>query len=161
MPDLLWDDVRSFFDPGLMGALPDVCVADVSVADWQAVLEMVRSSGWVWDYTEGGAVLPLPRAEQILSRSSDAECPALSVWPVPGVRAIFRFYSADEIDFDVDLRELQGQEGVDVLCSFLSAIGRLLSRPVLMAPETDSGHPVLGFDVAADRVVLLSDSRIN
>lgn len=26
MPDLLWDDVRNFFDPDLMGALPDVSV---------------------------------------------------------------------------------------------------------------------------------------
>ncbi|GAA4982666.1 hypothetical protein GCM10025734_04090 [Kitasatospora paranensis] len=26
MPDLLWDDVKDFFDPDLMGALPDVCV---------------------------------------------------------------------------------------------------------------------------------------
>ncbi|MFD3457094.1 hypothetical protein ACFWVC_33570 [Streptomyces sp. NPDC058691] len=32
--------------------------------------------------------------------------------------------SAEEIDFDVDLRELQGQAGVDTLCGFLCAVGR-------------------------------------
>jgi hypothetical protein len=26
--DLLWDDVRWFFDPDVMGSLPDVCVPD-------------------------------------------------------------------------------------------------------------------------------------
>lgn len=161
MPDLLWDDVRNFFDPELMGALPDVSVEEASVADWQAVLDLVRASGWRWQYTEGDAVLPLPRAEQVLSRSPDANCVALSVWPVPGVLAIFRFYSADEIDFDVDLRELQGQDGVDVLCGFLVAVGRRLGKSVLMAPEGDPHHPVLGFDVEAGRVVLLADPRIN
>lgn len=163
MPDLLWDDVRNFFDPELMGALPDVSVENASAADWQLVLDLVRASDWRWEYSEGAAVLPLPlpRAEQVLSRSPDAECSALSVWPVPGVRAIFRFYSADKIDFAVDLRELQGQDGVDVLCDFLSAVGRRLGKSVLMAPETDPHHPVLGFDCEAGRVMLLADPRIN
>ncbi|MET4673903.1 hypothetical protein ABID94_006827 [Streptomyces sp. PvR018] len=31
--DLLWDDVKCFFDPDLMGALPDVRVPDASVED--------------------------------------------------------------------------------------------------------------------------------
>lgn len=81
----------------------------------------------------------------------------LRVWPVPGVEAIFRPYAAESIDFDVDLRELQGQVQLNVLCGFLRAIGRRLIKPVLFAPEMDSGHPVLGFDVDADRVVLLAD----
>jgi hypothetical protein len=55
MPDLLWDDVRNFFDPDLMGALPDVRVPNTSVADWQAVLDLVRSRGWAYAYSEGGA----------------------------------------------------------------------------------------------------------
>lgn len=72
--------------------------------------------------------------------------------------AIFRFYAAEKIDFDVDLRELQGQERLDVLCGFLTAIGRRLGKPVLMDSEGgDGSRPVLGFDVAADRVVALAE----
>jgi hypothetical protein len=58
----LWDDVRNFFDPDLMGALPDVRVPNTSVADWQAVLDLVRSRGWAYAYSEGGAPERLPRA---------------------------------------------------------------------------------------------------
>lgn len=49
----------------------------------------------------------------------------------------------------MDLRELQGQERLDVLCGFLRAIGRRLGKPVVMTPEGDweHRHPVLGFDV--------------
>jgi LSD1 subclass zinc finger protein len=49
--------------------------------------------------------------------------------------AIFRFHADDEVDFDVDLRELQGQERLDVFCGFLREIGRRLGKPVLMDPE--------------------------
>jgi hypothetical protein len=32
--------------------------------------------------------------------------------------AIFRFYEAGTIDFDIAQRELQGQQRLDVLCGF-------------------------------------------
>jgi hypothetical protein len=159
--DLLWEDVRNFFDPDLMGSLPDVRVPGASVDDWQAVLDLVRSTGWEFEYSVGEYVLPLPRAKAVLSRPADAEQPYLHVRPVPGVRAIFRFYAAEEIDFDVDLRQLQGQERLDVFCGFLSAIGRRLVKPVLLDPEGDYGHPVLGFDVEAGRVVLMADPQFS
>jgi hypothetical protein len=160
VPELLWADVAYFFDPDLMGSLPDVRVPDVSVEDWQAVLDLVGESGWKCQYSEGETVLPMPRAEAVLSRPADAECPELRVWPSDDVLAIFRFHAAEEIDFDVDLRELQGQERLDVLCGFLRAIGRRLGKPVLMDREGDFGHPVLGFDAEADRVVLLAEQPV-
>ncbi|MET8088490.1 hypothetical protein [Micromonospora sp. NPDC005237] len=162
MPDLLWDDVRNFFDPDLMGSLPDVVVPDTSVDDWQAVLDAVSASGWTFQYSEGETVLPAPRAEAVFARPADAECAELRVWPTADVLAIFRFYAVEEIDFDVDLRELQGQERLDVFCGFLRVIGRLLGKPVLMDSEGGNhSHPVLGFDVETDQVVLLADPAIN
>ncbi|WP_454196137.1 hypothetical protein [Nocardia sp. Marseille-Q1738] len=160
MPDLLWSDVKTFFDPDLMGALPDVSVSGTSVEDWQAVFDLVRSSGWAWEYSEGGDARPLPSAAKVLSRPAEAEMADLRVWPVPDVLVIFRPVSAADIDFDIDLRQLQDQAGVDTLCSFLCAIGRRLGKPVSMTAEGDYGNPVLGFDPAADRVVLLTDPRL-
>ncbi|WP_167519091.1 hypothetical protein [Streptomyces chryseus] len=160
MPDLLWDDVSCFFDPDLMGSLPDVRVPDTSVEDWQAVLDLIKSRGWRCEYSQGDTVLPVPRAQAVLGRPADAECPNLRVWPTPDVLAIFRFHDDEVIDFDVDLRELQGQEPLDVFCGFLREIGRCVGKPVLMDPESDYGHPVLGFDVKADRVVLLAEPLV-
>ncbi|GAA4702835.1 hypothetical protein APR04_000431 [Promicromonospora umidemergens] len=78
MADLLWDGVKEFFDPDLMGALPDLLVPGASVEDW--------------------------------------------------------------------------------FCAFLSAIGRQVAKPVLMSSEGGDGHhPLLGFDVESDRVVLLAE----
>ncbi|MGY1433067.1 hypothetical protein [Streptomyces sp. SudanB135_2055] len=160
MSDLLWDDVKCFFDLDLMGSLPDVRVPNASVEDWQSVLDLVAEKGWECQYSEGKSVLPVPRAEAVLSRPANAQCPELRVWPTADVLAIFRFDADDEVDFDVDLRELQGQARLDVLCGFLREIGRRLGKPVLMDPEGDSGHPVLGFDVEADRVVVLAEPLV-
>lgn len=68
---------------------------------------------------------------------------------------MFRFHATDEIDFDVDVSDPMGQERLDEFCGLLRAIGRRLGKPVLMDPEGDYGHPVLGFDPEIDRVVRL------
>ncbi|MFE0513869.1 hypothetical protein [Streptomyces sp. NPDC058964] len=60
----------------------------------------------------------------------------------------------------MDLRELQGQMRVGVLCCLLRVIGRRLGEPVLVTAESDPLHPVLGFDVAADRVALLAEPEL-
>ncbi|MFJ8210597.1 hypothetical protein [Streptomyces sp. NPDC096033] len=160
MADLLWDDVSGFFDLDLMGALPDVRVPGCSVEDWQAVLDLVEDRGWKCQYSEGDTVLPVPRAQAMSARPVDGECPTLRVWPTDDVLAIFRFLEDEVIDFDVDLRELQGQERLDVLCGLFREIGRRLGKPVLMDPQGDYGRPVLGFDIVVDRVVLLADRLV-
>lgn len=160
MPDLLWEEVKNFFDPDLMGALPDVVVPGTAVEDWQAVLNLARRRGWRREYSEDGAPAALPSAEDMLSaRARDAGA-GLEVWPVPGVMVRFYPYSAEQVLFDVDLRQLQGQAGVDLLCGLLAEVGRELGKPVLMSPEGDWGHPVLGFHPSADRVVLLADPQL-
>ncbi|MFE4591165.1 hypothetical protein [Streptomyces laurentii] len=157
MSDLVWVDVSQCLDPDSMGALPDVRVPGVSAEGWQAVLDLVVEKGWRYQYAEGAAELSLPRAEAVLARPAEAECPSLRVWPESGVLAIFRFLDDEVIDFDVDLREVQGQERLDVLCGFFREIGRRLGKAVLMDPEGGGGQPILGFDVEADRVVLLME----
>ncbi|MFI6936823.1 hypothetical protein [Streptomyces sp. NPDC050287] len=163
MSELLWDDVKGFFDLEREGCLPDVWVMGTVVEDWQAVLDLIVASGWRSEYSEGGVVMPLPHAAEVLSRPADAECAELRVWPAPDVLAIFRLESADEIGFDVDLRELQGQERLNVLCGFLRAIGRHLGKPVVLTPEGDwdRSRSVLGFDVESDQVVLLAEPQIS
>ncbi|WP_202970953.1 hypothetical protein [Saccharothrix sp. ALI-22-I] len=57
--------------------------------------------------SQGHTVPPLPPAVEVLDRPVE-ETVDLKVWPVPGALAIFCPRSAEDIDFDVDLRELQG-----------------------------------------------------
>ncbi|HEX5298461.1 MAG TPA: hypothetical protein VFW50_15870 [Streptosporangiaceae bacterium] len=157
MPDLRWEEVRELFDPDLMGALPDIFVPGATVRDWQAVLDLVTASGWQWQYQEDGTARPLPAAAAVLALPAGTGTASLRVRPAPGVLVIFWFMAETDIDFDVDLRELQGQEGVDTLCGLLRAIGGKLGKPVLMTAEGGRReHPVLGFDPALNKVVLIT-----
>jgi hypothetical protein len=159
MPDLLWDTAKNFFNPDLMGALPDLHVADVSASEWQKVFDLVESSGWPFQFRLDMTPQPLLPAREAFEKLGEAGVD-LCVWFAPEAEAIFRLYSPEQIDFDVDLRELQGQDRLDGLCEFLCRLGRVLARPVLMTAEGDWGYPVLGFDPVVDRVVLMADPAL-
>ncbi|MBR7833112.1 hypothetical protein KDL01_07545 [Actinospica durhamensis] len=159
MVDLRWEEVRCFFDPELMGGLPDVHVPGASVTDWQSLFELIRSSGWSVECFEGADAIELPSAAALFQRSAEADQMNIWVRPIPEILAIFRPWAGggETIDFDVDLSELQGQRRLDDFCRFLAAIGRRLGKPVLMSAESSWQHPVLGFDPDLDRVLLLAE----
>lgn len=150
--ELRWADVEDLFDVD-NGILPDVVVRGTTVADWQAVLDLIRSRGWPHTYTEDNQAGEVPSAEVMLNRESVPElavCPGAEVW------LVFRCSAADTIDFDVHLAELQGPEPLAVLCGVFRDIGRLLGKAVVMTFEGHPGLPMIGYDPVLDRVVRLA-----
>jgi hypothetical protein len=151
--DLLWEDVREWFEPD--GSLLDAYVFDTTVADWQAFVDFVRSRGWWFAYSEDGRPRRLPfRVEDVLARRGEMAV-LLQVRPVPEVRVNVHFFTDEEIEVDFAPEELQGQERLDLLCSFLRAVGRRLGKPVVLTPENLADRPLIGYDVGADRVLAI------
>jgi hypothetical protein len=152
--DLLWDDVKEWLDLEWNGSLPNVTVTGTTAADWQAVIDMIRSKGLAYEYTEDSRALRLPGSVQTMFARAAASV-KLAVVISPGITAHFWPLETGSIDFDLDLNELQTQASLDALCTFLRAIGRQLGKPVLLSPEGFDVEPVLGYQPAVDRVVVL------
>ncbi|MER6302304.1 hypothetical protein ABT247_22465 [Kitasatospora sp. NPDC001539] len=156
MADLLRDDhVAWLLDPSDGAYLPDVHIEGTTTADRQSVLDLVVERGWAFEYTTDCCVEPLPRAEAVLSRPPGASSPNLRVRPEPEICAVVRFLAEEQIDSDLDLRELRGQERLDVLCAFLTEIGQRLGTSVPVYFEGDTRSPFLEYDHEVGRVRVL------
>lgn len=104
MPDLLWDDVREWFEPD--GSLLDACVFGTTVADWQAFVDLVRSKGWWFAYSEDSRPRRLPyRVEDVLARRGEVAT-LLQVRLVPEVLVNVHFFTDEEIEVDFAPEEL-------------------------------------------------------
>jgi hypothetical protein len=156
--DLDWDEVKDWFDPYENGSVPDLVVADTSVADWAALLALIQVQGWRSVYDVGGERCEVPAsATDLLASDPDGLLRSLPVWPDPNIEITFRPWSPGEIIADVSLFEVQGQERLDVFCGFLRLLGRALDKPVAPYPEGDGGYPpILAYDVDHDRVKFLA-----
>jgi hypothetical protein len=155
-PEVRWEDVQEWFDLEENGSLPDVQVPNTTIADWQALIDLIRAKGWGVEYSEDGRIVRLPdRVEDMLDRPNQTGV-ELKVWPIPEILVIFRPYGVEQIDGDVDLQELQGQGRLDILCAFLRDIGSTLGKPVLLTPEGAPDQPVMGYRVEDNQVVVLA-----
>ncbi|RSM77232.1 hypothetical protein DL991_21090 [Amycolatopsis sp. WAC 01375] len=127
MQGLRWDEVRSFFDPDQMGALPDVFVPAASAEDWQSVFDLVETRGWRWEFRQGATASPPPhvgRGDRLRHRSAGLRGQA-------GVDTLCGFLA--EIGRELRKPVLMTPEG------------------------GSQAHPVLGFDPTLDRVVSMAD----
>jgi hypothetical protein len=155
MSDVRWDDLRVDLDPDINGVLPDGCVRGTTAVDWNTVVALGWSRGWRMELTDNGERVPLREGEMLRFPGPDDPSVTISIWPVPDICVNFFVYSPDEINFDVDLRELQTQERLDQLCDFLRAMGRELGKPILITPEGASNalYPFMKYDPRLDRIV--------
>lgn len=80
----------------------------------------------------------------------------LAVWPVEGFQVNFLLAEGEDLDFDIDVRELQGQDRVDLLGVFLRAVGQAFGLPVALTFEGHDPRKVsyLHYDPKADDFVL-------
>lgn len=91
---------------------------------------------------------------EVFARTQGAAC----LWQIhapDGVRINCHFFYPGEIEFDLDPRELVAQTHVDVVCEFISAIGRTLGRSVAVCVEGGDPRPtaLMRYEPALDDVV--------
>ncbi|MGW4941114.1 hypothetical protein ACWEOZ_05930 [Actinoplanes sp. NPDC004185] len=161
MEIIRWDDVAGWFDPSQNGSLPDVVVAGTAIADWEALLGLIRSEGWRYEYEVGDERRPLPAAAAELFDPGGV-LRSLRVWPDPGLEWIVRPWTHDEIVGDVSLHDIQGQERLIAFCLFLRTLGAALGKAVLVYAEGALANcpPMMAYESAKDRVALWSGDVI-
>jgi hypothetical protein len=152
--DLLWDDVKQWFDPVENGTATDVIVANTTLADWQLLLDLIRLHEWACEYERGDLPAPVPdSAGKLFPGETVDHVHQLRVWPDPDLEWIIRPWAVEEILSDVDLHQIQGQERLDTFCRFLRTLGHALQKEVLVYSEGDNTRPpMLAYDAAADCV---------
>src|SRR5215469_18004109 len=90
MPDLRPEDAASWLETE--GALLDGLVHEATIGDWQAVIDLIRSQGWWYDYAEDSRSCRLPaRAQDIFAQAKDRAA-TLHVRPIPDVLVNFFFW---------------------------------------------------------------------
>jgi len=157
MHEIRWD-VKDWFNPHENGSMPDVLVPDATMATWDALLVLIRSQGWRYEYDFRERRHPLPiSATELFPPDSQGGVRTLRVWPDPSIEWIVRPWSPDEIVSDVSLHEIQGQERLDAFCTFLRTLGAAVAKRVLVYAEGGNDYPpMMAYEVADDRVVFLA-----
>jgi hypothetical protein len=150
-----WQEARAAFEWD--GSLRDIYVVDTDRGDWEQLLAFLPGSSWPWEFTIGDepAVLPADVAALLSDQgaaSPHQNSPSLRV-DVAGVILHCHFFWPDEIEFDLDPRQVVSAEKLSALTDFMATIGRLLDRSVILTPENLPDRPYFRFDPARQTVL--------
>ena len=115
------------------GSLRDIYIQNVNVEHWERFFDFVRSSCFELRYFRDGEAAQLPpSAAHILA---DKSCAHNLTIDVGGVGICCHFFIADEIELDIDPREVTSLSAVDSVLDFITGLGACLARDVILTEE--------------------------
>lgn len=124
------------------GALCDILVFDATEADWQRVIDALRSWTPIPTYKRDGQVLPFP--EQVSNLLADPEVGHLLAVTENGVGFNCHFFDRDEIEFDIDPREVTDAGKAETVARFVTLLGNITGKEVVLTEEGGRLETVIG-----------------
>ena len=121
-----WRSIQQGFDPD--GALRDVYIAPASAALWNEFIEWVSCAGYSSEFWHGQQKKALPREFREIKQLQQTDPTTLKLFLSAGVQINCHFFIDEEIELDIDPREIQDQEAFESLLKFLRAIATALKR---------------------------------
>ncbi len=130
------------------GSLRDVIVRGTSVSDWDKLISLSLLLGNV-SYECDGATAILPTsAAQMLGDAEHSHCMRIDLG---GPVANAHFFTAEEIELDLDPSEIGSQAAFDKVQDFCSKLGMELERDVAVTEENSPGEILLSYSFRQQR----------
>src|SRR5579862_2101792 len=125
-----WEQARNIWERD--GSLRDLCVLDTTLADWDNLLCFLRESHFQLSYSiDGRPSTPPVRASDAFRENGSR----LLVCRVGRITLNCHFFCPEEIEFDLDALEIDGQAELTRLVQFMSEMGCRLKKEVLLTGE--------------------------
>ena len=132
MDNPLWQTVREEFT--FDGSWRDIYVLRTTIADWQRMLDAIRAARYTLVYFRNDERTELPGdASEVFPIPGECDR-RLSVW-VSDVQANCHFFTVEEIEFDIDPREVKGQQQLDDLFGFMRCLAESTGKEAVLTAE--------------------------
>jgi hypothetical protein len=132
MDELAWDVVRDEF--AFEGSWRDIYVLGTDIASWQRMLDGLRAAGYDLAYFRDKQPTELP-VEAAQAFPLPGECDRLLSVRFAGVLANCHFFTTQEIEFDIDPREVIGQEQLDGVFGFMRCLSEAVGKDAILTEE--------------------------
>ena len=137
-----WDTCKEDFRWD--GSLRDIYITPATLGEWRALYPLLRDFPKVEYSVDGLIQAPPTSVEQVFAVRPSAH-PMLRV-KVGRKLIVFHFFSDEEIECDVDPREISSQSDLDALLGFVQQMGDMTHKRVVITPENVRNEPIISYD---------------
>jgi len=147
---MMWNDIRQEFDWD--GSWRDIYALDVGMAGWRAFWRLILNPGYRVDYRIDGAPAALPHDVDSVFALRETTAPLLSVF-LDTIQLNCHFFNDQDIELDLDPREMTSQAHLDLVLAFMGSLGRATFSGVVLTPENSPGFPIIRYELGTDSFV--------
>jgi hypothetical protein len=138
----MWEIVRQEFEPD--GSLRDIYVLNTDLHDWEKALAFLKSSGNKLEFSTGDTPASVPENVASIFNHNEIERSLLQI-DLGEIILRCHFFSEDEIEFDLDPRNINDGRSFDRLLAFVKSLGETLGKAVIVTPESHQKAAFLKF----------------
>lgn len=135
------------------GSLLDIYIHDTTLNDWQSFAKFIRFGKYNFSFATGDNSLSLPEDVQDVFNGEEASLLSISI---NGMQANCHFFGIEEIELDIDPREIESEEKFRDLMDFISSLGQALAKQVRITPENLPSRPLFLFMPESNEVKYFS-----
>ena len=137
-----WETCRREFDPD--GALRDIYVHDTDIEHWRKLFAALRRTQSL-EYSVDGQSRPIPATADEIFATRITASPSLR-FRISGIVVACHFFCTEQIEMDVDPREVTSAAAFDEFLGLLRFIGDTVGRRVIVTYESDEQHPFISYN---------------
>jgi hypothetical protein len=146
-----WEQARALFEAD--GSLRDLYVFGTTRDDWASLLAALKASEWRLRFTRNGERAALPEnLAEYLDEGPERPGGMLSIL-VSGVSINAHMFSEDQIELDIDPREVTDEQAFAGVMRFMSFVANTVQKKIALTPENSSMCPLLVAHPGAQGVV--------
>jgi hypothetical protein len=128
-----WEDYKKAFE--FDGSWRDIYITETELKDWKTLLEFFGEGHYPVRYLVNEVEQPLgTNAWQIFQDKKEDKAPLLWI-DVSGVMLACHFFDQNEIEFDLDPREVTDENRAEAVFNFMKQIADELDKDVIMTEE--------------------------
>lgn len=140
-----WEEYKSEFVPD--GSLRDIYIKHTRPDDWQAFIDFLRSTEATLDYFIDGEPAALPaNIQEVLLDKAHSHLLAIGL---DEITVNCHFFVTEEIELDLDPRDIDCEARARVIFRLMSTVGRVLKQEVILTRENCADRPIFTYKPGA------------
>ena len=144
-------DLLPFFTPD--GSLRDIYVLNTRTEDWNSLIAGLAGSDLPVKISKPFERLEDFDAAPVFEHVTNSSPVQMQVFLSETIKAHSHFFTSNEVEFDLDPRQIKSKADVAGILKFMRTIGEILSSEVILTEESCQHDPILSFKPATGEFV--------
>lgn len=134
------------------GSLRDIYILDATLADWASAWDILQNGTHPLVFEiDGEAVMPPTDINDVFElRERHSVC---AKYTLGKQQLNCHFFMKDEIEFDLDPKDVDGPDEAYRLAQFMATLGRTVSKDARLTPENEPQAIIARYEMASDCVI--------